>query len=179
MCVILHFPFFIRKGILPYNDNFTGGNGMIAIASDHAGFELKQDIIKLLDELKLPYHDYGAYSMESCDYAFYASYAAKAVQSGECGRGILICGTGIGMSIAANKVPGIRCAACSEPFSALFSRKHNDSNMLALGARIIGAGLARLIVETWLDGEFEGGRHQRRIDQIRDLENGAATPRLC
>jgi ribose 5-phosphate isomerase B len=149
-----------------------GGYKLIAIASDHAGYELKQEIITLLEELQLPYRDYGAFSKTSCDYAVYAFYAAKAVQSKECQRGILICGTGIGMSIAANKVPGIRCAVCSEPFSALLSRKHNDSNMLALGARVVGAGLARLIVETWLDGKFEGGRHQRRIDQIRSIETG-------
>jgi ribose 5-phosphate isomerase B len=145
---------------------------MIAIASDHAGFALKQEIVALLDELKLPCRDCGTTSADSCDYAVYGYRAAKAVQSGECERGIVICGTGVGMAIAANKVPGIRCAVCSEPFSALLSRRHNDSNMLALGARVVGAGLARLIVETWLSGAFEGGRHQRRIDLIRDIENG-------
>jgi ribose 5-phosphate isomerase B len=146
---------------------------MIAIASDHAGFELKQEIINLLRELKHPHRDYGALSDRRCDYAVYAYKAAKAVQSGECERGILICGTGIGISIAANKVRDIRCAACSDTFSAILSREHNDSNMIALGARVVGTGLARLIVQAWLDAQFQGGeRHIRRIAQIGKIEAG-------
>jgi ribose 5-phosphate isomerase B len=146
---------------------------MIAIASDHAGLELKQEIIKLLQELGYPHHDYGTYTAQSCDYAVYAYRAAKAVQSLECERGILICGTGIGISIAANKVPGIRCAACSDTFSAILSREHNDSNMLALGSRVVGPGLAGLIVQMWLDTKFQGEeRHTRRIAQIKQIENG-------
>jgi ribose 5-phosphate isomerase B len=146
---------------------------MIAIASDHAGFELKQEIIKLLRELGYPYHDYGTYTGQSCDYAVYAYQAAKAVQSGGCERGILICGTGIGISIAANKVPGIRCAACSDAFSAILSREHNDSNMLAFGSRVVGIGLARLIAQAWLETKFQAGeRHVRRIAQIKEIEAG-------
>jgi ribose 5-phosphate isomerase B len=145
---------------------------MIAIASDHAGFELKQEIIKLLQELGYPHHDYGTYTEQSCDYAVYAYKAAKAVQSGECERGILICGTGVGISIAANKVKGIRCVSCSDTFSAILSREHNDSNMLAFGARVVGTGLARLIAQVWLESKFQGGRHLRRIMQITEIEAG-------
>ena len=108
---------------------------MIALGSDHAGLPLKKEIIALLEEMHLPYHDYGTYTGDSCDYAVFAQRAAKAVVSGECERGILCCGTGIGISIAANKVKGIRCCACSDCYSAEMSRVHNDANMLALGAR--------------------------------------------
>lgn len=145
---------------------------MIALGSDHAGLPLKKEIIALLEEMGLPYHDYGAYTEASCDYAVFAQQAANAVASGECERGILCCGTGIGISIAANKVKGIRCCACSDCFSAKMSRVHNDANMLAMGARVVGPELGRMIAQNFLTAEFEGGRHQRRIDQIAAIERG-------
>ncbi len=145
---------------------------MIAVACDHSALEMKKVITDLLEEKGLSYHDYGTYTADSCDYPVFAARACQAVVSGQCDRAILICGTGIGMSMAANKVKGIRCALCSEPYSAKLTRMHNDSNALALGARVIGPELARMIVETWLDTEFEGGRHQRRIDLLTALENG-------
>jgi ribose 5-phosphate isomerase B len=147
---------------------------MIAIASDHAGFALKQEIKTLLEGKKLEYKDFGTDSAASCDYAVYGYKAAKAVQTGECECGILVCGTGVGISLAANKVKGIRCALCSDTFTAVASRAHNDSNMLALGARVTGGGLACQIVEQWLAASFEGGRHTRRILQLSDIENGIA-----
>lgn len=143
---------------------------MIAIACDHAALEMKKDIILLLEEMGLEYRDFGTYSEESCDYPVFAEKAARAVASGECERGILICGTGVGMSLVANKIPGIRCVVCSEPYSAQLSRMHNNSNMLAFGARVIGSGLARMITKIWLETEFEGGRHQRRVDMISEVE---------
>ncbi len=146
---------------------------MIALASDHAGLPLKKEIMALLDDMKLEYKDYGTDSAASCDYAVFGQRAAKAVASGECERGILCCGTGIGISLAANKVRGIRCAVCSDCFSAKMSRQHNDANMLAMGARVVGGELARMMVEIWLTTEFEGGRHQRRVDQIMAIEGGA------
>ena len=146
---------------------------MIALGSDHAGLPLKKEIMGLLDEMGLAYHDYGTYTTDSCDYAQFAQRAAKAVASGECERGIIICGTGIGISMAANKVKGIRCACCSDCYSAKMTRKHNDANMLAMGARVVGPDLGRMIAEIFLTTDFEGGRHQRRIDQITAIENGA------
>ncbi len=145
---------------------------MIALACDHAAIELKKDIINLLDEMGLEYNDFGTNETKSCDYPIYAARAARAVASGQCERGIIICGTGIGMSIAANKVPGIRCVACSEPYSAKLSRMHNNSNILALGARVIGSGTAVMIARTWLETQFEAGRHKRRVDMISLIENG-------
>ena len=145
---------------------------MIAVACDHAALEMKQYLLGLLDEMGLTYHDYGTYSEDSCDYPVFAARAAKAVASGECDRGLLICGTGVGISLAANKVKGIRCVVCSEPYSAELSRRHNNTNMLAIGARVIGTELAGMIVRTWLTTDFEGGRHQRRVDMITALENG-------
>jgi len=144
---------------------------MIAVASDHAGLPLKREIMKLLDERGLEYRDYGTFTEDSCDYPVFGEAAARAVAAGECEKGLLFCGTGIGISLTANKVHGIRCAVCSEPYSAKMSRAHNDANMLALGARVVGIDLARMIVETWLDTEFEGGRHQRRVDLIMSVEN--------
>ena len=146
---------------------------MIAVASDHAGLPLKLEIIKLLEERGLEYRDYGTYTTESCDYPQFGEAAARAVASGECDRGLLFCGTGIGISLSANKVRGIRCAVCSEPYSARMSRLHNNANMLALGARVVGVDLARMIVETWLDSDFEGGRHSRRVDMIKAIEEKA------
>ena len=143
---------------------------MIALGSDHAGLPLKLEIIKLLDELGLEYTDYGTDSLARCDYPVYGRKAAEAVANGECERGIIFYGTGIGISIAANKVPGIRCAVCSECYSAVLSREHNDANMLALGARVVGAGLARMIVTQWLEAKFEGGRHADRVALIHKIE---------
>ena len=143
---------------------------MIAIASDHGGYTLKEEIKKHLDELSLEYQDYGTDSTESCDYPVYGEAAARAVASGEAEKGIVICGTGIGISIAANKVKGIRCALCGDCYSAEFTRRHNDANMLAMGARVVGPGLAEKIVDTFLNTEFEGGRHARRVELIAALE---------
>ena len=145
---------------------------MIAIACDHSALELKQEIEALLDSRCLEYKDFGTYTAESCHYPVFGARAARAVASGACDRGIVICGTGIGMSLAANKVPGIRCALCGDPYSAKMTRAHNNANMLALGARVIGVELAKMIVEAFLDTPFEGGRHQTRIDMITALENG-------
>ncbi len=143
---------------------------MIALASDHVGLPLKKTMMELLEEKGLAYRDYGTYSSERCDYPVYGAAAAKAVASGECDRGIVICGTGVGISLAANKIRGIRCVVCSEPYSAKLSRLHNDTNMLAMGSRVVGEDLARMIASVWLETPFEGGRHQRRIDEIAELE---------
>lgn len=142
---------------------------MIAIGSDHGGFELKQEVMKHLEERGLEYKDFGCYSEASCDYPVYGKAVAKAVASGECERGILICGTGIGISITANKVKGIRAAVCSDCFTAQATREHNDANILAMGGRVVGAGLALKIVDTFLDTPFsQGERHIRRISMIED-----------
>ena len=143
---------------------------MIAIGSDHGGFELKKEIMAHLDARGLEYKDFGTYSDASCDYPVYGKAVAKAVASGECERGIIICGTGIGISIAANKVKGIRCALCGDSLSAEMTRRHNDANMLALGAGITGPNLAKRIVETFLNTEFEGGRHARRVGLLDAIE---------
>ena len=143
---------------------------MLAIGSDHGGFALKQEIMEHLTERGIEYHDYGTYSDESCDYPEYGEATARAVASGECDRGIVICGTGIGISLAANKVHGIRCALCGDCYSAEMTRRHNDANMLALGARVLGEGLALKIVDTFLDTPFEGGRHARRIEKLMAIE---------
>ncbi|MCD7860798.1 MAG: ribose 5-phosphate isomerase B [Oscillospiraceae bacterium] len=143
---------------------------MIAIGSDHGGFALKQAVMQHLSALGLEYKDYGTYTEESCDYPIYAEAVAHAVTSGAAEKGILICGTGIGVSIAANKVQGIRAALCGDCYSAEYTRRHNDANVLALGARVTGAGLAEKIVDTFLQTGFEGGRHARRVALISDLE---------
>ncbi len=143
---------------------------MIAIGSDHGGFALKQEIMKHLDEKGLAYKDFGTYSEESCDYPTYGAAVGRAVVSGECDRGIIICGTGIGISIAANKIEGVRAANCTDCYMAEMTRRHNDANVLALGARVLGSGLALKIVDTFLDTDFEGGRHARRIAQISELD---------
>lgn len=142
----------------------------IAIASDHGGFALKQQIMEYLTSLGYEYKDFGCYTADSMDYPDIAFPTAQAVASGEFDRGILICGTGIGVSICANKVKGIRCALCSDVVSAELTRQHNDSNVLAMGGRIIGVEVAKAIVKTWLETEFTGGRHQRRIDKISACE---------
>ena len=142
---------------------------MIAIGSDHGGFELKKEIMAHLDARGLEYKDFGTYSDASCDYPVYGKAVAKAVASGECERGIIICGTGIGISIAANKVHGIRAALCGDCFSAEATRQHNNANVLALGARVVGPGLALKIVDTFLDTPFSNSeRHIRRIEMIED-----------
>ena len=140
---------------------------MIALGCDHGGYELKQEIRKHLDEQKIPYKDFGCDSMESTDYPIYAKRVAKAILSGECERGIVICGTGIGISIAANRYPGIRAANCTDCFMAEATRQHNDANILAMGGRVVGPGLALKIVDTFLNTPFSGDeRHIRRIEQI-------------
>ena len=145
---------------------------MIALACDHGAFDLKHDIMKHLDEKGLAYKDFGCYDKTSCDYPDFAGPAAKAVASGECDRGIVVCTTGIGVSITANKVKGIRCALLSDVMSARLTREHNDTNMMAIGAGVTGEMLALEIVDTWLNTEFSHAeRHQRRIDKVMALEN--------
>ena len=143
---------------------------MIAIGCDHAGYELKKSVIDFLNEKGFDTLDLGC-GGEPDDYPEIAEKVCEKVTDGSCEKGILICGTGVGMSIAANKVKGIRAALCSEHFSAKYTRLHNDSNILCMGARTIGAGLATELVELFLTTEFEGGRHQRRVDLITDLES--------
>ena len=142
----------------------------IAIACDHGGYLLKQDILIWLEENDIDYEDFGCYSTESVDYPVFAERAARAVAAGECDKGIVICTTGIGVSIAANKVRGIRCALCSEPLSAEMTRRHNNANMLAMGAGMIGKNMAERIVEVFLSTEFEGGRHERRVGLLDAIE---------
>lgn len=140
---------------------------MIALGSDHGGYGLKQEIIKHLEARGIEYKDYGCYDESPCDYPVFGRRAAQAVASGECEKGILICGTGIGISIAANKIKGIRAALCHDVFSAKATREHNDANMLAMGARVVGPGLALMIVDTFLATEFSGAeRHRNRIDML-------------
>ena len=142
---------------------------MLALGCDHGGYGLMQDVIKHLEERELEYKNYGCYSEESVDYPVYAKKVAHAVADGECERGILICGTGIGISITANKVPGIRAALCGDCFSAQATREHNDANILAMGARVTGPGLALKIVDTFLDTPFSNDeRHIRRIKMIEE-----------
>ncbi|MBR1943488.1 ribose 5-phosphate isomerase B [bacterium] len=138
----------------------------IAIGSDHGGFNLKSKIIKHLEEKGYEVQDFGTYSTDSCDYPVYAKAVAKSVAKGENEKGIIVCGSGIGVSIAANKVKGVRAALCHESHSAMLSRLHNNANVLCLGERITGESLALDIVDTWLQSEYEGGRHQKRIDML-------------
>lgn len=142
----------------------------IALGSDHGGFDLKAAIKTYLLEQGHEVKDFGTQSNASCDYPIYGEKVGEAVSSGDCDRGIVICGTGLGISMAANKVPGIRAAVCTNEFMAAMSREHNDANVLALGARVLGEGLALRIVGIWLETEFAGDRHQRRIDKISDIE---------
>ncbi|KAB7707473.1 ribose 5-phosphate isomerase B [Bacillus aerolatus] len=142
----------------------------IAIASDHGGVNIRKELKRLMDELGLEYEDFGCECGTSVDYPDYAILVAEKVASGEFDRGILVCGTGIGMSIAANKVKGIRCALVHDLFSAKATREHNDSNMLAMGERVIGPGLAREIAKVWLTTDFEGGRHENRLGKIKAYE---------
>jgi len=145
---------------------------MIALGCDHGGYELKQEVIKYLKEKNLEFKDFGTLNTDSCDYPDFAFAAAKSVANGECEKGIVICTTGIGVSIVANKVKGVRCALCSDSLSAQMTRCHNNTNMLAMGAGFIGKNLALKIVDVWLNTDFEGGRHTRRVDKITAVENG-------
>ena len=143
----------------------------ISIASDHGGFALKQEIAEYLRQQGHEVLDCGCHSTESCDYPDFGAAAAKAVASGECERGVVICSTGIGISIAANKVPGIRCALCGDIYSAEMDRRHNNANVLAMGAHLTAPVLAKKILDVLLSTEFEGGRHQRRIDKIDHIND--------
>ena len=142
----------------------------LAIGSDHAGLVLKREVRRALDECQLAVEDFGTHSEDSVDYPDFAARVAQAVSRGDCALGVLVCGTGIGMSIAANKVRGVRAAVCTTEFEARMARAHNDANVLCLGSRVVGAGLATQIVEAFLDQRFEGGRHERRVQKIRDAE---------
>lgn len=144
---------------------------MIAIGSDHAGYSLKKEVIAWFNENNIPFAEFGCLNGESCDYPIVAEEVCSRIVSGSAELGILICGTGIGISMAANKVKGIRAALCTDSYMAKYTRLHNDANVLCMGGRVIGGGIAAEIVETFLNTDFEGGRHQRRVDQITDIEN--------
>ncbi len=143
---------------------------MLAIGSDHGGYKLKEAIKAHLDWKNIKYHDFGTDSEESCDYPKYAKAVCEAIQNGECEAGILVCGTGIGMSVAANKFDGIRCALLTNSFSAKLTKEHNNANVIALGGRVTAEGLALDIVDTWLEAKYQGGRHQKRLDMIAEFE---------
>lgn len=142
----------------------------IAIGCDHGGFNLKTNIVEYVESLGHEVKDFGTYSTESCDYPDISQAVASEIVNGNYDRGILICGTGIGIGIAANRIPGIRAALCHDTFSAQASRAHNNANILTMGERVIGQGLAREIVRIWLESEFEGGRHERRIQKIEEVK---------
>ena len=142
----------------------------VALGCDHAGVALKNEILPVLEELEIEWEDFGTKNEESCDYPDYGEKVSDAVSKGKVDRGILVCGTGIGMSIVANKFPGVRAALCSEDYSAKMSRLHNDANVLVLPGRIISAATARDIVSVWFKTDFEGDRHQKRLDKIKALE---------
>ena len=143
---------------------------MIAIASDHGGYDLKERVKKYLEENNIPFQDFGCDSKASCDYPVFGHAAAKAVADGTCEKGIVICTTGIGISIAANKIKGIRCAHCADCLEAEMTRRHNDANMMAIGAGFTGKNMAERMVEVFLTTEFEGGRHERRVNKMMALE---------
>ncbi|KGX93880.1 ribose 5-phosphate isomerase [Pontibacillus halophilus JSM 076056 = DSM 19796] len=143
----------------------------VILASDHGGVNIRKEVANLLEEMNIEYTDLGCDCEGSVDYPDYGIPAAERVANGEFDRGILICGTGIGMSISANKVKGVRCALVHDLFTAKVTREHNDTNVLAMGERVIGPGLAREIAKTWLQGEFEGGRHANRVEKITSYEN--------
>jgi ribose 5-phosphate isomerase B len=142
----------------------------IAIGNDHVGKELKEIVVEELNKRNIEIVDCGTNSTDRTDYPIYGEKVARLVSRGKVDKGIIMCGTGIGISIAANKVNGIRAAVCTEPYSARLSRQHNDSNILAMGSRVIGKELARMIINEWLDANFEGERHQKRVDLIKDIE---------
>ncbi len=143
---------------------------MVALGSDHGGYRLKEEVKKHLDQRGITYKDFGTHSEESCDYPLIAQAPCQAVVEGECRLALLFCGTGIGISIAANKTRGIRAAVCSDTFSAKMSRAHNNANVLCMGGRVVGTGLAIELVDAFLDTEFEGERHARRVGQLADLD---------
>ena len=148
----------------------------IGIANDHVAYELK---LRLAEHLRAAGHevvDFGAYSSERTDYPLWGRILGEAVSAGDVERGIAICGSGVGISIAANKVDGVRAVCCSEPYSALMSRQHNDANVLAFGSRVVGDGMALLIVDTWLAGTYEGGRHAVRVEQLAQIERSTGRP---
>ena len=142
----------------------------IGIGNDHVAVEMKQEVVKYLQELGYEVMNYGTDTTESCHYPIYGEKVARAVVAGEVDLGILICGTGVGISLAANKVKGIRAVVCSEPYSAKLSRQHNNTNILAFGARVIGVEMAKMIIDEWLNAEFQGGRHQDRVNMIMAIE---------
>lgn len=142
----------------------------IAFGNDHTAVELKNIIMEFVKGRGYEVIDFGTNSTESCDYPLYGEKVGQAVASGEADLGIALCGTGLGISLAANKVKGIRACVCSEPYTAKMSRQHNNSNVLSFGPRVVGNELAKMITQAWLDTEFEGGRHQRRVDMIMDIE---------
>ena len=144
---------------------------MIALGCDHGGYALMQSVKKYLEEMGLEYKDYGTYSEESCDYPIYGEAVAKAIVNGECDKGIIICGTGIGISIAANKVKGIRAALCHNEFTAQMCREHNNAQIVSMGARVLEEDMALRIVETFLNTEFAGGRHETRVNKLMEIEN--------
>ena len=143
----------------------------IAIGNDHVGYYLKDSVLEVLKKRNIEVIDVGSFNDQSCDYPIYGEKVGRLVASHEADLGIVLCGTGIGISISANKVKGIRAAVCSEPYSAKLSRMHNDSNVLGMGSRVVGSELAKMIVEEWLDAEFAGGRHSRRVNLITEIEN--------
>ena len=143
----------------------------VALAADHGGYELKEAIRKHLDEIGVAYKDFGSYTGEACDYPDMAEAACRAVVAGECDKTLLFCGTGVGISMSANKIRGIRACCCSDAFSAEYTRRHNDANALCMGGRVVGPGLGIYLVDLFLNTPFEGGRHQRRIDKMMALEN--------
>lgn len=143
----------------------------VALAGDHGGYALKEALKAHLAAKGIPCEDFGCHSAESCDYPIFAEKAARAVADGKCSLGVVVCTTGIGVSMVANKVKGVRCALCHEPWSAQMTRRHNDANMLAIGAGVTGTNLALEILDAFLSSEFEGGRHQRRVDLIKEVEN--------
>ena len=142
----------------------------VALAADHGGYELKEAIRKHLDEIGVAYKDFGSYTGEACDYPDMAEAACRAVVAGECDKALLFCGTGVGISMSANKIRGIRACCCSDAFSAEYTRRHNDANALCMGGRVVGPGLGVYLVDLFLNTPFEGGRHQRRIDKMMALE---------
>ena len=151
----------------------------IAIGNDHTALEMKRAVKEHLEQRGYEILDLGTDSSESCDYPVYGEKVGKAVASGQADLGIAICGTGVGISLAAGKVKGIRACVCSEPYTARLSRMHNDSNVLAFGARVIGIEMAKMITDAWLDATFEGGRHQRRVDMIMEIGRASCREREC
>ena len=142
----------------------------LAIGCDHGGFPLKAAVLKYLNEQGHEWVDFGCNSPERCDYPVYGERVGRAVANGECDLGVLICGTGIGISLAANRVPGVRAAVCSEPYSARLTREHNNANIIAFGARVVGEGTALMILESFLAAEFQGGRHAERVAMLDDIK---------